>query len=76
MKAHVLGRELGDHGVARGDGRPARRRGYGRPSRLACCALLLLLTSFKTYEELRAAGLSLAQTEELAVAQVRELVGG
>ncbi len=48
------------------------RRGIGENEALA----LLLLPSFKTYEELRAAGLSLAQAEELAVAQVRELVGG
>lgn len=47
----------------------------GEISEKEALALLLLLTSFETYEELRAAGLSLKQAEKLAVAQVRDLVG-
>ena len=46
----------------------------GGVSQAQARATLLLLTSFHTFEELRAAGLTLKETERFAVSRTRELL--
>jgi hypothetical protein len=61
-----------EHVIRRLVGANRLRRGLEEKEALA---LLLAWTRFETYEELRAAGLSVDETERLAVEQAKALLG-